>query len=391
MNAAFELTHTYMAEILAKNSFRIRISFEEILKRLADNLRKKQEEDAEHLNTLMEELYDANKNRLMVSRQYRDRNIEMAEVDNEIIKIETNIERYQEVRPYAQLEEEVAYWAKKSEEFQNIDTTIQKCQMELKRVNEYLERCNTMACTEYPGSKKSAWRNMGENYTRRKTFLETTLRNASKSIITFFSVPGQNRIIYRDNIGPYTFDEYGHQIYYLDYWKHVYHKTCSGKLVEIEDNDKYYYDEIGKYKLDENGAKVYQLAACCSSYNLNDDGFLEKTTKDCGHSETPNRDCKMNMINPTTVQIQKLLPAYDQVDIKQTLTPEVAKYIWDSVAYILPDALHDTGIEQSYNPIYTLANRIMFHRYHKNSIPELKKKMEEAEKYRENIYKERKD
>ncbi|KAJ2948413.1 hypothetical protein O0L34_g7653 [Tuta absoluta] len=383
-NAAFELLHSYLAEALAKYSSRIRVSFEEILKRLTNNLRKKQEEHAKHLNTMMEELYDANKNRLMVSRQYRHRASAMVEVDNEINKIQSKIEQSQEERPFAQLKEEIAYWEKKTSEFQKIEETIQKCQKELKRVNEYLERYKSMACTEYPGTKKTAWDIMGVNYTRRKTFLENTLHNTSRSIISFFAVPGQDRIIYKDDIGPYTIDEYGHQIYYFDYWKNVYHKTCSGKLVEIEDKDKYYYDEIGRYILDANGAKVYQIAACCSSYKLNDDVFLEKTTKDCGHSETPNRDCKINFKNPHTVE---LLPAYDPVDIKQTLTPEVAKYIWDSVAYILTDAVHDTGIKQSHNPIYTLANRIMFHKYHKNSTPELKKKMKEAEKYRANIYK----
>ncbi|KAI5642991.1 hypothetical protein NE865_05032 [Phthorimaea operculella] len=387
-NATFELLHAYVAKILAKYSFRIRASFEEILKRLKDNLKKKQEEHAEQLNALREELYDTNKDRLMVSRQYKHLTSDMAEVNNAINKIQAKIERHQEERPFLKLEEEVAYWEKKTAEFQQIEETVQKCDAELKRVNEYLERYNTMVCTEYPGSKKTAWENMGENYTRRKTFLERTLHDASRSIITFFAVPGQDRIIYKDDIGPYTIDEYGHQIYFLDYWKKVYHKTCTGQLVEIHDADKYYYDEVGRYKLDENGAKVYQLAACTSSYNLNDQGLLEKTSKDCGHSEVANRDCKMFPTNSNPVEV---LPAYDQVDIKQTLTPEVAKYIWDSVAYILPDALHDTGIQRPNNPIYYLANRIMFHKYHKNNIPQLKKKMKEAEKYRANIYKERKE
>lgn len=66
--------------------------------------------------------------------------------------------------------------------------------------------------------------------------------------------------------------------------------------------------------VDEAGKKVYQAAACTSTYNLGEDGILYKTTVDCGHSQNPNRYCKMELKDPNADV--EILPEVDPISIK---------------------------------------------------------------------------
>lgn len=76
---------------------------------------------------------------------------------------------------------------------------------------------------------------------------------------------------------------------------------------------EYFYDSVGRFYVDkETQEKMYQIAPCCSSYKLQNDAFV-KHTKDCGHSERRNEQCRMLVRDPTAVV---MLPPIEPVDIK---------------------------------------------------------------------------
>lgn len=46
-------------------------------------------------------------------------------------------------------------------------------------------------------------------------------------------VLGQNRIFYKDDVGPYVMDDFGHQVYFFDHGKDLCHVTCDGSFKQV--------------------------------------------------------------------------------------------------------------------------------------------------------------
>lgn len=77
--------------------------------------------------------------------------------------------------------------------------------------------------------------------------------------------------------------------------------------------DKYYFDDYGRYVFGEDSKKIYQCGPCTSTYELGPEDLLVKTTVDCGHSNIRNPLCRMQLKDPTDIE---LLPTVEPVDIR---------------------------------------------------------------------------
>ncbi|XP_052756729.1 uncharacterized protein LOC113516352 [Galleria mellonella] len=383
----FKYTHDYILMMLGNRLPEIQVSLEEILLRMRNNQRSIESASSDNVNKLLNQLYDRNKEHLMLSRQFKMCSVEYAEVSRAIEVIREKIENSKYDIPLSRLSEEVAYWEERLREFHQIVDGLRKLKTEQTVLTKQEQIYQSMQTTELPGSKYQCWINMSENLKQRKEEVNRAINEAAKALITFFCVRGSDRIFYTDDVGPYYLDEYNHQVYFFDSGMGVYHFNCYGEFKETYDKEKYYFDENGRYVKNENEEKVYRCAPCTSSYNLAKDGLLIKVTKDCGHSEAINRKCKLTIKNPTDIEI---LPTSDEMDIKGKLDPETVKYLWDSFGHLLPDALHDVGRDHIKNPIQHLAHKLLFHKYNQTHN-ELREKKKEAELYRTNIYQERKD
>ncbi|XP_063831569.1 uncharacterized protein LOC135080775 isoform X1 [Ostrinia nubilalis] len=383
----FELTHTYLALLLADRINQIRVSVEEIHLRARNNLRKIQAECGEKLNALLQQLYDRNKSLLQVNRQHRKCSVAVAEASRSIDRIRSKIEEYSYDPPISRLEEEVAYWEDRVNEFHQIAGKLVMLKKEQADVIKQEEIYQSMKTTELPGSKRICWWTMGKNFAQRKEYLKDRILEAARPLMSYFSIRGTDRLFYTDNIGSYYVDEYNHQVYVFDYGMGIYHLNCEGDFREVSDKDVHYFDTRGRYVLDSEGQKVYQCAPCTSTYKLCSSDLLKKTTKDCGHSEKMNKKCRMTIKDPRSGEI---LPDVENVDIKSSLDSEVVRYLWDSFGHVLPFALHDVGRDRTKNPIQHLAHKLLYHKYNK-TISELEKKKKEAQDYRAKIFQDRKD
>ncbi|XP_034833858.1 uncharacterized protein [Maniola hyperantus] len=383
-NDAFIFTYNHISYCMSSVVDRIRISMEEIFNRLRNNVRSIQEESDLYITDLITRLYEKNKEHIQLYRQDNHGSVELAEVQRSMTIIKDKIEDSKQ-RPIHRLQEEYKYWEEKLCEIEQIHRCINKLQEEEGRVLEQQELFNSMKDTEIPAPKRKCWENMGDKLKEKLQEINELKLNAAKALHTFFSVRGPDRIFYSDNIGRYYMDDYGHQCYVFSYGLIVYHVNCQGEFVNIHHKDKYFYDTMGRYYIDKDTQdKLYQIAPCTSSYKIENDIFV-KHTKDCGHSEKYNKECRMFVQDPTDGVI---LPPILPVDIQGKLEPEAVKYLWDAFGHILPDVLHDVAETRPKNPIHTLAHKLLVHKY-KRTDAETELKKQEADWYRSKIYQDR--
>ncbi|XP_068619399.1 uncharacterized protein [Battus philenor] len=388
-NQCFVFTHTYIAMILENNVVNIRVSLEEIEHRVRNNLRSmKQERDAE-LTGLLNELYNKNKEHLAMSRKPRRNSAEIAEVRSMVQdcmeKLKKKIEDHKEVI-LTRLEEEANYWKAKLEEFNHIANTFDVLKDVKKNILEQQQMYLDLRDERIPLSKRKCWEHMEKSFVTKLERLEERRKEAGRALISFFSVRGPDRIFYNDSIGRYYVDEHGHRVYSYDYGLNMYHVNCEGELYKTHDTEAYFYDRNGRYILDNNGEKVYKIAPCTSSYRLIDD-VMTKCTLDCGHSELSNKNCKMDIRDRDN---DPYLPEANPVDMKGLLNSETALYLWESFGHVLPEVLNQVASDQPKNPIHYLAHKILAYKYGKTA-KEMQQKKEEAAKYRDAIYKDRKE
>ncbi|XP_045776838.1 uncharacterized protein LOC123875195 [Maniola jurtina] len=383
-NDVFVFTYNHISYLLSFFVDRIRVSIEEIFLRLRNNVRSIQEQSDSYVTDLLTRLYEKNKEHLQIYRQDNRASVELAEVQRSMTIIKDKIEDSKQ-RPVHRLQEECKYWEEKLSEFQQIHSCMKKLQEEENRVLEQQKLFNSMKDTEIPAPKQKCWENMGDKFKEKLQEIDELKLNAAKALYTFFSVRGPDRIFYSDNIGRYYMDDYGHQCYVLDHGLSVYHVNCQGEFVEVHNKDKYFYDSMGRFYIDKDTQeKLYQIAPCTSSYKIQNDIFV-KHSKDCGHSEKHNKECRTFVKDPTDGII---LPPIPPVDIQGKLDPEAVKFLWDTFGHILPDVLHDVAEARPKNPIHTLAHKLLTYKYKRtNAETELKK--QEADMYRSKIYQDR--
>ncbi|CAH2094255.1 unnamed protein product [Euphydryas editha] len=382
-NDIFIFTYYFISEQLTFVIDRIHISLKEILTRVRNNVRTMEERSEVNISRLLIRLYEKNKEHLMLSRQDIRSSADIAEVQRSMEIIKDKIEDSKHV-PYKRLQEEFEYWDTKMYEFEQINKTLKKIQAEEKKVLEQEKLFNSLKDTEIPAPKRKCWENMGERFKQKLEELRELKSNAAKTLLTFFSVRGADRIEYSDNIGKYFVDDYGHQRYIFDYGLKELHVNCDGDFVEKPDKQRYFYDNMGRFIIDDNGQKLYQLAPCTSTYRIENDIFV-KESKDCGHSEQVKNECRMQIKNPTDEQV---LPDKKPIDIKGKLDAEVVKYLWDTFGHVLPEILYDVSETRPKNPIHYIARRLIALKFKKNEN-DLVKMKREASEYRENIHKDR--
>ncbi|CAF4797376.1 unnamed protein product [Pieris macdunnoughi] len=383
-NSIFAFTYEYIALALARNIERIRVSLEEINKRVSSNLCNIQDECNASLTSLLYQLYDKNKEHMTIFRQDIRSSVEIAEVQRSITIIKDKIEDSKHV-PTERLKEEVAYWREKVKEFNIIYDTIKKLNAE--RDNLTAPEITYIEVLENPEKTYESSENLELCVRQRLERLHKLRLNAAKSLFTFFSVKGPDRKFYSDQIGTYYVDDYGHKVYFYDYGLNMFHVDCKGEFVDLQtnENDLYFYDSYGRYTI-KNGENLYQVAPCSSLYKLENDVRV-KVTKDCGHSDRPNKECKMEVKDPFDFEI---LPKSKAVDKKEKLDTETVNYLWNNFGHILPDALHDVAKAQPKNPIHFLAHKLLYHKY-RRTITEIEKEKQKANEYRELIFRKRKE
>ncbi|KAG6442549.1 uncharacterized protein LOC115453116 isoform X2 [Manduca sexta] len=381
----FNYTQSYLAVMLADRLEQICVSIEEILLRMRNNLQRETEAANEYQNKLLHELYDKNKEQLAISRRYRKCSVDGAEVGRSIEILREKIENCESTTHLSRLKEEVDYWTLKVREFHEIADVIKKLKHEQENCAKQEGIFNKMD-TELPGCKLAAWNFIGSTFRCQQIYLREKFIKACRSLFTYFTCKGSDRICYMDNVGRYYVDDYNHQVYPVDYALKIYHLNCNGEFRECPETDIYYFDESGRH-IYKDGEKIYQCAPCTSHYKLADNHLLTKVTQDCGHSEKMNEACRLDIRDPTVVE---LLPTTITKDIKKSLSSDVVKYLWDSFGGLLPDALHDVAMAKPNNPIHILAHKLLWHKYGRTTN-EVKKKSEKARAYRENIFKERRE
>ncbi|XP_026333335.1 uncharacterized protein LOC113240286 [Hyposmocoma kahamanoa] len=387
-NEVFECAHTIMALCMAENLAKIRASLIEIRNRIQQNLCKLCDNHDNALSGMLDELYDKNKEKILITRQEHKLSVEEAEINNTIKNLRVKIEEHQIVnKSLHHIEDELKYWEKRLSEFEKIEHTILKLRAELRNTEEYEKTFKEMSDPKQRGTRRDCWAIMAENIKNRKEIINEKLVEASKALITFFAVRGQNRILYKDDIGSYIIDDFGHQVYLFDHGSDLRHVTCDGTFRQVKETDKYYFDVYGRYVFNEHGKKVYQCGPCTSTYDLGFDDLFVKTTLDCGHSEAKNPHCRMQFRDPMDIEV---LPSVEPVDIRKSLPSEVVKYLWDNLSHILPDALYETGEKQPKNPIHLLSHSILRNKYTRTN-EQLGQKRAEAMKYYNDIYTNRKE
>ncbi|XP_075982943.1 uncharacterized protein LOC142981137 [Anticarsia gemmatalis] len=378
--------HIYIAKLLADRINEIRISLEDQLLRLRNNMHTYHESYEEHLNGLYNEMYDLNKERLFIARRTRQNSVDTAEVEKSIDKVRGKIEKFGNYETFARLDLETNYWSRKLRGFEEVASIVTKVKKALDKMTEEEKIFDQFETTELSCTKEKCWDAMGKNFKESKADLEEKYIDACRALITFFSCRGTDRILYSDHIGAYFVDEYGHQNYITNYGEKFYHIDCDGHYKENLESEKYYFDQSGRYILD-GDKRIYQVAPCTSHYKLNEQGLLEKTTVDCGHSNKPNEKCRLEIRDLTDVE---LLPKTEVIDIERTLDAETVKYLWDTFGWILPEVLNEVGTHRTKNPIHYFGHVLLQKRY-SMTTKEVKQKKEEAEQYRADLHKKRKD
>ncbi|XP_023936325.1 uncharacterized protein LOC112044651 isoform X2 [Bicyclus anynana] len=313
-NDVFVFTYNFISTELSLAVDKIRISIEEIFKRLGSNLRSVREQTDSSVSDLLMQLYEKNKEHLNLSRRDIRKSVEIAEVQRSIDLIKDKIVDSKQL-PILRLQEECKYWEDRIREFDHIYQSLKKLREEEAQLLEQEKLYNSMKECEIPESKQKCWDIMDDKLKGKLQEVKTLKLNAAKTLHTFFSVRGPDRVMYSDNVGRYYVDEYGHQCYVFNYGHVVYHVNCQGEYVDIPDKDKYFYDEMGRFYIDKNTQeKLYKVAPCSSSYRIENDIFV-KQTKDCGHSETNNPECRMLVRDPND---KVLLPLIESQNIKDT-------------------------------------------------------------------------
>ncbi|XP_061384634.1 uncharacterized protein LOC116773204 [Danaus plexippus] len=373
-NKIFRFTYDFIALKLALAVDRIRTSLEEIINRLRNNLKNIQNDVEGSVSELLMQLYEKNKENLILSRQDVRSSKDLAEVKRGMDIIIDKIEHSKNI-PENRLSEECEHWEKVFQEFKQIEKTLQEIQKEENCIHEQI-----MASDDSEDQKNKT---DAECWTmdEKLAYLKKAKLKAAKALFTFFSVRGENYIYYTDRIGTYFVDEYGHQVYVFDYGLNEYHVNCDGNFVNHPDKEKYYYDENGRYIIG-NGQRLYQLAPCTSKYLVENDVFV-KHSKDCGHSEMK-MDCGMQIKDQTHVTI---LPDVTPVDIKGTLDSEVIKYIWDTFGHILPEVMQGVAEIKPKNPIHCLAHKLVQYKCKRTS----EKDKRDAILYHQQIYEDRRE
>ncbi|XP_050685165.1 uncharacterized protein LOC126979720 isoform X2 [Leptidea sinapis] len=361
---------------------KIKVSIEEIYKRIRANLRLMEEQDSASLSDLFDQLYDKNKEHLIISRQDVRSSLEIAEVRRSMDLIKDKIEDTKQSQ-FDRIKHECLYWQQKVEE---LDVIFQNLK-QLSASEEHLakEERDFLNYLENPELIGEPTIQLSDDIKSKLERLRNLKAMAAKALFTFFSVKGLDRKIYNDQIGAYFIDEYGHQVYFEDFGLKVTHINCKGETVQPDDNELYYYDYNGRY-IQRDGEILYQVAPCSSLYKLEND-VRRKVTGDCGHSERPNEHCQVTLKNERrNVKYHKT----EHVDIKETLKPEVVEYLWKEFGHILPLALHDVALAEPRNPIHYFAHKLLYHRY-RHTTKELEKMKQEAQKFRQEIFEIRKD
>ncbi|CAH0728166.1 unnamed protein product, partial [Brenthis ino] len=376
-NDIFAFTYNFISYKLSLVIDRIRVSLEEILNRFQNNVRTMEEISEVDLSHLLIRLYEKSKEHIILSRQDVRSSGDIAEVQRSMEILKDKIEETKHM-PMHRLQEECKYWTDKISEFQQIEETMKKVAAEEKNLLEQEKLLHELKKTEIPPAKTKCWENMEKKSKQRFEELCEMKLNAAKALSTFFSVRGPDRIYYTDAIGTYFVDEYGHQCYVFDHGLNSYHVDCDGNFIKKPETDPYFFDNNGRFIVTKDSEKFYQIGPCTSTYTIQNDLFV-KHSKDCGHSEALKKDCRMEIKDHTDYVI---LPEVKPVDIKGKLSPEDAKYLWDTFGHILPDVLCDVAETKPKNPIHILAHKLLTYKY-KTSNTEMSKKKEEARKYQE--------
>ncbi|XP_072930209.1 uncharacterized protein [Epargyreus clarus] len=384
-NEVFLFTHTYISTLLIDHVDRIRVSLEEIVLRIRNNLKALQEKCTSSVNSLLNQLYDKNKEHLTIFRQETRSSLEIAEVERSMELIKDKIEDSKHV-PMSRLIDEHKYWQDRIVEFNHISLALKKLNEAERKILAQGKLMNKLVCPVVPEPVNTCWEESAEALQANLRTIEDMRTKAAKALITFFSVRGPDRVIYADNVGPYFVDDYGHQVYFFDYGLKVFHIDCDGNFVEDKEDVKYYYDVMGRYTIDSDGSKLYQIGTCTSTYKLQD-GIFVKHTKDCGHTERTVAGCRMTIKDPNDVCI---LPLTEKVDLSDNLDAETSGYLWSSFGHVLPRALRDVAMARPKNPIHYLAHKLLHHKYNKTT-GELRAMKVEAEEYRAKIFQDRKD
>ncbi|CAK1583261.1 unnamed protein product [Parnassius mnemosyne] len=385
-NGIFAFTHTYIALMLTTNLNNIRVSLEEIVNRTRNNLHKLQDKCDEKLINLLNRLYNKNKEHLELTRQPRRNSVEIAELQQSMKKLKNKIEDRKDTI-LSRLSEEFEYWNDKLKEFNQIAKTITKLKDVEQKLLEQQQTKYELKDTQISEAKVECFVCLGGTIKSKLEYVKEKKTEAARSLLSFFSVRGPDRIFYTDSIGRYYVDEYGHQVYFYDYGLKMYHVNCAGEFVEAQETEAYYYDSNGRYVVNEEGGKLYKIAPCTSSYQMVDD-LLVKYTNDCGHSEQPNKKCRMDIRDHSDVEVLPSGVGTGKIDIKGTLDENTALYLWNSFGHVLPEVLYQVASEQPKNPIHCLAHKLARYKYNK-TLKEMQQKREDAEKYRAAVYRER--
>ncbi|XP_026725712.1 uncharacterized protein LOC113492462 [Trichoplusia ni] len=386
INELCNFTHGYISVMLADRVYEISVSLEETVDRMNTNKRKYSEQCSQNLTRLIHNLYDKNKENLEVHRRDRSRSVDSAEINRSIEVIKSKIENFGNEETIARLELETSYWARRLKDFNDIARVLTHLQGDLENLGKEEEKYNELKCTDLPGPKTICFDAMGENFVKKRKYLEEKIAAVSKTLVTFFCVRGTDRILYADNVGSYYCDEFNHQNYVTSYGLRTFHVNCEGQFVEHCEGDPYFFDDNGRFKLID-GEKVHQCAPCTSQYKLDQDGLFNKITVDCGHSTKVNEKCRLDIKDLTDVEI---LPTREIIDITRTLDPDSVKYLWDSYGMILPEVLYDLCLAKPKNPIHYLAH-ILIKRRFESTNAELEAYRELANKYRSDIYQKRQE
>ncbi|CAH1637541.1 unnamed protein product [Spodoptera littoralis] len=385
MSNLCNFAHSYLSIMLADRLYEISVSLGEIVDRMNTNMRKYNEYCTEKTNELIQNLYDKNKEHLEIYRRLERRSVDSAEVSRTIDVLREKIEQSGNEETIARLELETRYWNKRMRDFNEIATILIKIRMEQYKLQQDLDDYKTITCKDLPGTKTMCFDMIGENLRERLTYLQRKELDMARTLITYFCVRGTNRILYTDSVGSYYCDEFNHQNYITNYGLKYFHVNCYGDFLENLETEPYYFDEHGRYVI-RDGEKFHQCAPCTSLYKMGDNGLFKKVTKDCGHSERANPNCRLEIKDLTDVVI---LPKNDHIDITGTLDGDSVKFLWDSFGMILPEVLYAVATKQPKNPIHFMAH-ILINRRFEATKQEFGKLAKKADKYRTKFHEERK-
>ncbi|CAH0689962.1 unnamed protein product [Spodoptera exigua] len=364
--------------------YEISVSLTEIVDRLNTNLRKHNEYCADKINDLIQNLYEKNKEHLEIYRRVNKRSVDSAEVSKTIEDLRQKMKQTGNEETIARLELETRYWNKKISDFNEIAKILIKNRLEFYKLHDDLDDYKSIRCKDLPGTKTMCFDLIGENLRDRIAYLDRKELVVARTLITFFCVRGTDRDLYTDSVGSYYCDEFYHQNYITNYGLKYFHVNCDGDFVENVETEPYYFDENGRYVI-RDGEKFHQCAPCTSLYKLTEDGFFQKVTKDCGHSERVNPNCRMEIKDLTDAVI---LPKNDFVDITGKLDSDSVKFLWDSFGMILPEVLYAVATHQPKNPIHYMAH-ILIKRRFEATKQEFRKLTKKADKYRTKLHEER--